>query len=269
MVRKNPGRKATAKLMLNSFWGKFGERQNKPTTEAIYSPADLYSKLTCPVIEVSHLRFCTDDVLEVVYTKNRDDATPSNKVNIFIAAFTTCWARLKLYSYLDILGERVLYYDTDSVIYRQLPGQPTIPIGDFLGDMTNDLDGEDHIVEFVSGGAKYYGYTTKTGKKECKVRGFTLNVRGRASLNYEVIKANILAELDDPLEHRRVVNVVNPNHFKRDQASKKIGLVEQVKKYGLVFDKRVVDPATKRSLPFGFSRVGDDVTMLVDLLDDF
>ena len=116
MVRKNPGRKGTAKLMLNSFWGKFGERQNKPTTEAVYSPADLYSKLTCPVVEVSHLRFCTDDVLEIIYTRHTEDVTPSNKVNIFIASFTTCWARLKLYSYLDILGERVLYYDTDSVI---------------------------------------------------------------------------------------------------------------------------------------------------------
>ena len=268
MVRKNPGRKATAKLMLNSFWGKFGERQNKPTTEAVYSPADLYSKLISPVVEVSHLRFCTDDVLEIVYTCHADDATPSNKVNIFIASFTTCWARLKLYSYLDILGERVLYYDTDSIIHRQLLGQPIIPIGDFLGDMTNELDGDDHIVEFVSGGAKNYGYRTKKGKKECKVRGFTLNVRGRASLNYEVIKANILAELDNPLEHRRVVNVVNPNHFKRDQTSKKIGLVEQVKKYGLVFDKRVVDPETKRSLPFGFSRVGEDVNALLDLLED-
>ena len=268
MVKKNPGRKATAKLMLNSFWGKFGERQNKPTTEAVYSPADLYSKLISPVVEVSHLRFCTDDVLEIVYTRHADDATPSNKVNIFIAAFTTCWARLKLYSYLDILGERVLYYDTDSVIYRQLPGQPSIPIGDFLGDMTNELDGDDHIAEFVSGGVKNYGYRTKTGKKECKVRGFTLNVRGRASLNYEVMKANILAELDNPLEQRRVVNVVNPNHFKRDQTSKKIALVEQVKKYGLVFDKRAVDPETKRSLPFGFSRVGEDVDALLDLIDD-
>ena len=168
MVRKNPGRKATAKLMLNSFWGKFGELQNKPTTEAVYSPADLYSKLTSPVVEVSHLRFCTEDVLEIVYTKNRDDVTPSNKVNIFVAAFTTCWARLKLYSYLDILGERVLYYDTDSVIYRQLPGRVTIPVGDFLGDMTNELEGGDHIVEFVSGGAKNYGYTTKQGKKNVR-----------------------------------------------------------------------------------------------------
>lgn len=253
--------------MLNSFWGKFGERQNKPTTEAIYSPADLYSKLTCPVIEVSHLRFCTDDLLEVVYTKHQDDTTPSNKINIFIAAFTSCWARLKLYSYLDILGERVLYYDTDSVIFRQLPGQPTIPIGDFLGDMTNELDGDDYIVEFVSGGAKNYGYQTKEGKVECKVRGFTLNVRGSASLNYEVMKRNILAELDDPLEERRVVHVTNPNHFKRDQTSKRIALVQQTKQYGLVFDKRAVDPISKRSFPYGYTRVADDISILLDLLE--
>ena len=82
------------------------------------------------------------------------------------------------------------------------------------------------------------------------------------------MKANILAELDNPLEQRRVVNVVNPNHFKRDQASKKIGLVEQTKKYGLVFDKRVVDPETKVSLPFGYSRVGEDVDTLMELLTD-
>ena len=29
-TRKNPGKKATAKLMLNSFWGKFGENLDKP-----------------------------------------------------------------------------------------------------------------------------------------------------------------------------------------------------------------------------------------------
>lgn len=98
---------------------------------------------------------------------------------------------------------------------------------------------------------------------------FHVKCAGRASLNYEVMKANILAELDEPLDQRRVVKVVNPNHFKRDQTSKKIALVQQEKKYGLVFDKRVVDPGTKRSLPFGFSRVGEDVDTLLQLLDDF
>ena len=37
--------------------------------------------------------------------------------NIAIAAFVTSYARLCLYEKLDELGENVLYYNTDSVIY--------------------------------------------------------------------------------------------------------------------------------------------------------
>ena len=95
-MQKNPGRKATAKLVLNSFWAKFGERQNKPCTVAIHNPSQLYNYLFDPVFEVSILRICTEDVLEIVYTHIKDNVEPSNKTNIFVAAFTTCWARLKL-----------------------------------------------------------------------------------------------------------------------------------------------------------------------------
>lgn len=45
--------------------------------------------------------------------------------------------------------------------------------------MTNELDESDYIIEFVSGGTKNYGYVTKKGKVVCKVRGFSLNVRGK------------------------------------------------------------------------------------------
>ena len=47
------------------------------------------------------------------------------------------------------------------------------------------------------------------------------------------MKRNILDELERPLEQRRVVPVTHPNHFKRDQTNKRIGLVEQRKEYGL------------------------------------
>lgn len=117
--------------------------------------------------------------------------------------------------------------------------------------MTDELEG-DHIVEFVSGGAKNYGYKTAGGKFECKVRGFTLNVRGSEMLNFGSMKANILAELEDPTEERRLIPVTNPNHFKRNTTAKSIKLVEQVKQYKLVFDMRVIDVATKTSFPFGY-----------------
>lgn len=37
--------------------------------------------------------------------------------NAFIAAFTTANARLRLYEMLDILGESVVYYDTDIIVF--------------------------------------------------------------------------------------------------------------------------------------------------------
>ena len=130
-IAKNPGRKATSKLMLNrylfhfslfffscchptpshgffcfcSFWDKFGERINKPTTVNVKDPSHLFSLVSDAVLDISTLRLCTDDVLEAVYTSVHDDAVKGTKTNIFLAAFTTCHARLKLYESLDTLQE--------------------------------------------------------------------------------------------------------------------------------------------------------------------
>ena len=135
-------------------------------------------------------------------TKAEDEYQRSFKQNVFIAAFTTTLARLKLYDALDFLGDRVLYYDKDSVIYKTKRGQDKLPLGSFLGEFTDEIDG-DVIVEFCSGGAKNYGYLTKKGKVECKVRGFSLNYETKQVLNYQTMKENILKELDEPLEKAR------------------------------------------------------------------
>ena len=263
-IAKNPGRKATAKLMLNSFWGKFGERVNKPTTVTVKDPAHLFSLISDAALDISTLRLCTDNILEAVYTSVQDNAVKGTKTNIFIAAFTTYHAWLKLYESLDTLQQQVLYYDTDSVVYKWRPGQPSIAIGDFLGHMTGELDG-DVITEFVSGGAKNYGYPTRGGKVVCKVRGFTLNVRGSAILNFYTMKYNIVSELDSPQDSRRNLNIVNPYHFRRDLEKKQIQVVPRVKQYGLVFDKRVLDVDTKSSYPYGYERIEDEVDLLLDL----
>ena len=130
--------------------------------------------------------------------------------------------------------------------------------------MTDELEGE-VITEFVSGGAKNYGYTTRAGKVACKVRGFTLNVRGSAILNFQTMKDNVLAELETPQEWRRSIDVVTPYYFKRNVETKQIKAVSRVKQYGLVFDKRVVDAVTTTSHPYGYERIGDEVNLLLDL----
>ena len=258
-IAKNPGRKATAKLMLNSFWGKFGENLHKPTTQVVYNAADLFDIVSNELLDIRQVRIVNEESLEVTYKNQMENQPDNGKVNIFIAAFTTCHARLKLYEYLQLLQQQVLYFDTDSVIYSHQPGQPDIEPGDFLGEMTDELEGE-HIVEFTSAGPKNYGYITNTGKKCCKVRGFTLNVRGSRQLNYDVMRDNLIDEIQDPQDERRDVPV-SGQIFKRDPNTKDIRIGQLVKRYRLVFDKRVVDSTTFKSYPYGYTPTLDDADM--------
>lgn len=225
----------------------------------------MFRLITDTTLDINTIRICTDDVMEVVHTSVEDNVVKGTKTNIFIAAFTTCNARLKLYESLDALQvEQVLYFDTDSVVYRWQQGHPSIATGDFLGDMKDELDG-DVIREFVCAGPKNYGYITQQGKSECKIRGFTLNARGANVLNFHSMKANILAELNNPLDDRRTTSVLTPYYFQRDSERKRIKVVPRVKKYGLVFDKRVVDVNSKSSFPYGYQRIRAEVEHLLDL----
>ena len=53
--------------------------------------------------------------------------------------------------------DRCLYFDTDSIVYISRPGSSDPPVGDYLGDLTDELDGR-HIIEFISDGPKNYAY---------------------------------------------------------------------------------------------------------------
>ncbi|PFX14055.1 hypothetical protein AWC38_SpisGene21823 [Stylophora pistillata] len=155
----------------------------------------LLDLLDDPLQQVQEVRILSPELVEVVAKRDDQDPEKGRAINVFIAAFTTCQARLKLYQFLEILQDRVLYYDTDSVVYKWKPGESEIALGDYLADMTNELDEGDNNVEFISAGAKNYGYLTAHGKCCVKVKGFSLNVRGMVQLNYEIMKQNILDEI--------------------------------------------------------------------------
>lgn len=82
-----------------------------------------------------------------------------------MACFTTCRDRLRLYEALDLLKDQVLYFDTDSIVFRSLPHQDNPDLGNYLGDFKDELAKGDYIVEFASGGPKNYGYQTHHGKQ--------------------------------------------------------------------------------------------------------
>ena len=129
--------------------------------------------------------FINDEIIEVYYENTDEFVETSDKTDVVIAAFTTAHARLKLYGVLEQLNRRVLYFDTDSIIYTSKEGDWEPPTGSYLGELTDELDGN-HITTFVSGGPKN-SYQLNTGKTICKVRGITLNYRTQQDVNSEVM----------------------------------------------------------------------------------
>ena len=67
------------------------------------------------------------------------------------------------------------------------------------------------------------------------------------------MRQNLLEELTDPLDERRNIDVVNPNFFTRHPATKQLKVGPRTKRYGLVFDKRVVERDTFKSYPYGYT----------------
>ena len=78
--------------------------------------------------------------------------------------FTTSHARLMLYNKLDYLKEKVLYFDTDSIIYAD-DGTKNIKTAYMLGDMTDELSGK-RISSFVLTGPKSYSFKYGNNKQK-------------------------------------------------------------------------------------------------------
>ena len=92
-----------------------------------------YKLITDPTKKMKNFHIINEDYLHLEYEHDSGFVSEDMRTNIFLATFTTCWARMKLYGVLDQLGDRVLYYDTDSVIYVSKPGHFDPPLGDYLG----------------------------------------------------------------------------------------------------------------------------------------
>ena len=283
---ENKGLRQIGKIRMNSSWGRFAMRANKPKTVQVTSLLELHNYLNSDKHEFKAPRIIDDQTIELTYVNKEEDTELAKDTNIYIAAFTTSWARLMLYDALDILGDRVLYYDTDSVIYIRIPGLPDLKFGSMLGNWESEMAEGDHITEFISAGPKNYGYVTFQGKTELKVKGFSLNVEGAGQLQYGLVRDNIIAEIKDPLvvdkslkkpafeletdgnadrgiedvvlaPNEKVAErrypIINSCHFKRDMKEMTMATVEQVKQYGLVYTKRVIDRETFKTYPYGYS----------------
>ena len=252
--------------MLNSFWGKFGQRSTLTKTDFVNTLEKFYKLLMDKSKEVRYVQFNDKFTARIQWVDRDEYIEVSPNTNIFNAAYTTAHARLKLYSYIERLGDHLLYFDTDSLIYVSRPGTYDPPLGNFLGDMTDELEkpygAASYITEFVSGGPKNYAYKVRSARTgtvavgECKVKGITLDHNTLQSVNFETM-TNMVNHVDSGTgraweddEEELIVRVRYPHQIRRNGPGKVLTRAI-TKYYRLVYDKRVIQPDLT-TLPYGF-----------------
>lgn len=244
IIEYNPGRRAIAKFCLNSLWGKFGQRKNLKQSEYITDPKRFYTLILDEKLNNITYKIINDEMIEMFYQYKDVFVNDCVKTNEYIAAFTTANARMRLYKVLDILGDKVVYFDTDSIKYIDDGYIKTIKIGSLLGDLTLEYN----IIETVSTGPKSYSDKEPNNNTHTKVKGFTLNFENSQVINHNQMIKIVKGEIKERV-------LVDENKITRDTKNKTIVNKYQEKVFKFEYDKRVIKTINEDNidtLPYGY-----------------
>ena len=252
-LEANPGLRFIAKICLNSLWGKFGQNPKNRQSKYIEKESDFYKIVLDDKIESLSLAFLNDSTVYASYETKDEFLKQNYNTNIYIACFTSAWARLRLYNMIDRIGRNVCYMDTDSVVYTEDESNKNIfeqEIGDSLGEWSYELiDKKTHELYYMDFWAcaqsKDYGYITNKEKYVGKVKGFRVTAETEEKMNHQ-------ARID--LIKGSIKNVdINYDQFTIKNSQ--IFTQNLVKQWGFQFDKRrIVRLADNEidTLPFGY-----------------
>ena len=202
--QKNGARKTVAKVMVNCGWGKHCQRPNLPRVQVIEAGDsegyfDFYNDLQR---RNQFLKGYTP--LENGDTFIKTEMNSSKRLDFhdtYLPAglFVPAYGRLTLYQQLRKLDKRVLYHDTDSIIYIYDPLLENIPAGKILGDWeledVGQEDGLDNpgIREFVGLAPKSYCLMRNNGvPTKPKIKGISLKHAHESQINFQTMKDQVM-----------------------------------------------------------------------------
>jgi hypothetical protein len=263
-IKLNPGYRSMAKLLLNSLYGKLGQRPDLIKTKICHN----YLESNEILENEEKYEVLGEEWLDKVTIINYRDKTNTKVGNtsVAIAAFVTANARIKLYKLLDKLETLsagcVLYFDTDSVIFvlRNKEHLKDLNIGGYLGQLKDEIKGDygsdAKIEEFYSWGPKMYRLiiSTKDGQKEeHKFKGIKQNLATNQIFDLETFKLTVENKIQNlPSDELKVPQ----NIFRR--RNHEVWTEEIKKQIRLTSDKRINIIDENRTVPYGYKDYTDD-----------
>jgi len=210
-VEGNEGKRALAKLLLNSLWGKLGQRSQpvKEWVSDIKRLEYLMTKFETGEFEMQTMYIKNDERIRLTYTRKDDKANRFNTAP-HLAAFVSMWGRVILHrKLLSQHGMRALYCDTDSaVVYLRGGVDEMLYTGNNLGDLTDEVTKlaprhfkDPYISEVVFLAPKSYALEIKCSitdetyqKVVCK--GFEPSYDNQKVINFKAMKELVFTKYD-------------------------------------------------------------------------
>lgn len=251
---KNPSLRTLAKMVLNSLWGKFGQRDDLSRSAILHTSA----------ARVKYYARKRKGLLRETQTGVFGGRYPMKKYvplfrmsdkNMAVASFVTAHARLRLWRELHRLGDRVYYHDTDSIIYYDDPSNPymyRVPEGIYLGEWESET-GSAMVTDYAAIAPKTYAFRfvdPKTGQvvNRVKAKGFNTAGAHAESIftleNYEKLLSGDVEEL-----------TIGQRIFRHDRYT--MQTYDSLKKMVFKYAKGMVDRRTWSTYPFGSERFID------------
>lgn len=193
---KHPAKKQTAKIMMNSAWGKHAQRPIMPEAKVFDFETDkqdilnFFENCVAKNFEYHDGTYLNGNQIMYKYSISGPSTRPNLHGGYLPAAlFVPAYGRLQLWEQLNLLGKRVLMNDTDSIVYLYDPLEYNIPQGSLLGEWeVEDVD-TDHggIRSFVGLGPKTYGIKCEDGYSMVKAKGLSLNLATENMVNFDTM----------------------------------------------------------------------------------
>ena len=171
-----PSIKLAAKIVLNTIWGKHVEApiQSKHIiynrTSEISKIYNLYENFNSKKYQYGGSMAFGDERHLFKFTQTDNVGLDSLKKGYAPAAiFVPAYGRLQLLEQMLKLDKRVLYHDTDSIIYVSKPGEYDIPHSEVFGGWGEEKVSTRGIVEAVFLGCKTYALRCADGNQNKKL----------------------------------------------------------------------------------------------------
>ena len=128
-----------------------------------------------------------------------------------------------------------------------------VEMGHYLGDLENELKGDNYIKKFVSLGCKTYAYVTEEGKSVIKAKGFSLkNIKVDFDDFDKIIEIERESQIQNNVPAEANVKTFEQFNIRREKNTQSLYNVTIQKDLQFTFDKRVLCFEDLTTRPYGY-----------------